>query len=340
MASGKDRRGRALRTPSGPKGSSGKRVPLGAAGKPPRAYFNHMKNSTPPVIDYEGSDYQDKFWSRGGRAYEDQCEAIALQHLLPANGGKRLLELGAGAGRNTARYQHFEEIVLVDYSTTQLKQAVEKLGNSPRHRFFAANIYHLPFNPSSFDAATMIRTLHHMTDAPLALQQAGEALCGQATFILEYANKQNLKAILRYLLRKQSWSPFTLEAVEFVKLNFDFHPRAVRQWLTDMGFHIETQRTVSHFRLEILKKMLPVRLLAGLDSILQPSGAFLQLTPSVFLKARKEKPFEQVPDKLILRCPVCGHSPLADIPPLLTCQKCGRTYPVRDGIYDLRALNQ
>jgi hypothetical protein len=36
FASGRDRRGGALRTPSGPKGSSGKEVASGVAGKPAR----------------------------------------------------------------------------------------------------------------------------------------------------------------------------------------------------------------------------------------------------------------------------------------------------------------
>ena len=33
---------------------------------------------TPPVISYEGSDYQTSFWDQGGRAYEDAAEAVAL----------------------------------------------------------------------------------------------------------------------------------------------------------------------------------------------------------------------------------------------------------------------
>ena len=53
---------------------------------------------TPPVCDYEGSDYQDRFWEEGGRAYEDGAEVLALKRLLP-KGGSHLLELGAGAGR-------------------------------------------------------------------------------------------------------------------------------------------------------------------------------------------------------------------------------------------------
>ena len=85
----------------------------------------------PPVCDYEGSDYQTRFWEAGGREYEDRCEAIALKRLLPKS-GKLLLELGAGAGRNTPRYNGFERVVLLDYSRPQLKQAQARLGASSR----------------------------------------------------------------------------------------------------------------------------------------------------------------------------------------------------------------
>ena len=131
---------------------------------------------TPPVCDYEGSDYQEKFWGAGGRAYEDAAEALALKNLLPKN-GKHLLELGAGAGRNTLRYAGFERVTLLDYSTTQLEQAIEKLGEGPGYRYIAADIYRLPFAPSTFDAATMIRTLHHFAQPQLALA-AGARLPG------------------------------------------------------------------------------------------------------------------------------------------------------------------
>jgi transcription elongation factor Elf1 len=36
------------------------------------------------------------------------------------------------------------------------------------------------------------------------------------------------------------------------------------------------------------------------------------------------------------RCPACGHYPLPDTPPLISCEKCGRSYPVENGIYDFR----
>jgi ubiquinone/menaquinone biosynthesis C-methylase UbiE len=239
---------------------------------------------TPPVCDYEGSDYQASFWEQGGREYEDRAEAIALQHLLPAS-GRLLLELGAGAGRNTPRYAGYERIVLLDYSRTQLEQARARLGDSPRYIYVAADIYRLPFVDGLFDGATMIRTLHHMQDAPRALARVRRALGPGAVFVLEYANKRNLKAILRYWLGRQSWSPFTPEPVEFAALNFDFHPKAIRHWLTDLGFRVEKTRTVSHFRAGPLKRMVPAKALAALDGLFQPSGALFQLTPSVFVRA-------------------------------------------------------
>jgi len=69
----------------------------------------------PPICDYEGSDYQTSFWEQGGRSYEDGAEVVALKRMMPSS-GKLLLEVGAGAGRNTPRYTGFERVVLMDYS--------------------------------------------------------------------------------------------------------------------------------------------------------------------------------------------------------------------------------
>ncbi len=295
-----------------------------------------INQNTPPIIDYEGSDYQASFWDQGERAYEDRVEAIALRRLLPPEGGQRLLELGAGAGRNTPRYQNYNQIVLLDYSISQLQQAMQRLDYAKRYCYVAADLYHLPFAPNNFDAATMIRALHHMADAPLALAQVEKVLCGQAVFILEYANKRNLKAIGRYLLGRQKWNPFSPAAVEFAKLNFDFHPRTIQKWLKQCRFNIERTLSVSHFRADFLKKLLPLNLLVWMDSVLQPSGALVQLTPSVFLRARDTKPPSPVLEKLTFRCPSCDFFPLEDRPPKLICPKCRHQYAVRDGIYDFR----
>ncbi len=292
-------------------------------------------NDRPPVCDYEGSTYQTTFWENGDREYEDRAEAIALKRLLPA-GGRLLLELGAGAGRNTARYAGFERVVLLDYSSTQLQQAQARLGRSRRYTYVAADIYRLPFTPAVFDAATMIRTLHHMADAPAALHQVRETLQPGANFILEYANKRNLKAVTRYLLGRQNWNPFDPAPVEFVKLNFDFHPKAIRAWLNEQGFHIEKTLAVSQFRLGVLKRLIPTNLLVGLDSLFQGLGGLLPLSPSIFVRARLPgRSSGEIPNA-IFKCPACGNTPLTENRDHLDCPNCGRRWPHEDGIYNFK----
>jgi ubiquinone/menaquinone biosynthesis C-methylase UbiE len=294
-----------------------------------------MQAERPPICDYEGSDYQASFWGQGERAYEDRVEAIALRRLLP-RAGQLLLEVGAGAGRNTPRYKSFERIVLLDYSRTQLEQAQERLGQNSRYVYVAADAYRLPFVPGLFDTATMIRTLHHMADPPRAIGQIRQVLQSEGTFILEYANKQNLKAILRYAFKRQSWSPFTPESVEFARLNFDFHPAAVRRWLWSCGFSIERQLTVSHFRLGPLKRWVPLGLLVRMDALAQLTGNWWQVTPSVFLRAHAQGETPKASPGSFFRCPDCGHSPLPERTDKIQCPACGKDYELRKGIYDFR----
>jgi ubiquinone/menaquinone biosynthesis C-methylase UbiE len=293
------------------------------------------KDDQPPICDYEGSDYQERFWDRGNRAYEDQVEAVALRRLLPKRGAL-LLEVGAGTGRNTPRYQGYDRIVLLDYSLSQLQQAQERLGQSERYIYVAGDIYRLPFVDGLFDGATMIRTLHHMADVPKALQQVHQVLAPEAIFILEFANKHNLKAILRYALRRQEWNPFTLEPVEFAPLNFDFHPQAVRQWLDQAGFTIERQLTVSHFRLGILKRLFPLKVLVGLDALAQWTGNWWQLSPSVFIRARVSSNASKTETSAFFLCPECSLSPMPLEAHDLECPSCSSVWAYQNGIYNFR----
>lgn len=294
-----------------------------------------MNSNQPPICDYEGSDYQATFWDKGDRAYEDQVEAIALKRLLPAS-GQMMLEVGAGAGRNTPRYQAFQRIVLLDYSRSQLQLAQARLGREKRFIYVAADVYHLPFVPGVFDGSTMIRTLHHMAEPQRALHQVRQTLKPDGVFILEYANKLNIKAISRYLLGRQTWNPFSPEAVEFAELNFNFHPRAVRSWLVESEFAVKRQLTVSHFRVAALKRLIPLKLLVGFDSILQLSGNWWQLSPSVFILAKASGDTPVAPAGNLFRCPNCGHAPLEHSTSPVICPSCARDWGFEDGIYDFR----
>lgn len=289
---------------------------------------------TPPVCDYEGSGYQQDFWENQGRDYEDRVERIALHHLLPRS-GQRILEIGAGFGRLTDELGGYDQVVLLDYSRTLLRDARARLGDD-RYTYVAADVYRLPFQPGMFDGATMIRVLHHMADVPQALDSIRSVLAPGAAFVLEYANKRNLKALLRYALRRQSWSPASLEPTEFVPLNFDFHPTYMLMAMHDAGFMVRRRLPVSYFRLGALKRVVPTGALVALDRALQ--GWAPLYSPSVFtLNHANASGPNRVAEPLAFRCPTCG----ADLQPegntqVCTGDGCGLNWAKRDGIWDFK----
>ncbi len=295
-----------------------------------------------PICDYEGSAYRTEFWGQG-REYEDRVERVALQHLLPPT-GRRLVEIGVGYGRLVDLYQGYDEVVFFDYALSQLRQAQELWGDAgpngrPRYVYVAGDFYRFPFVTGLFDTVTMVRTLHHATDAPAVLKGVAQILAPGGALVLEFANKCNLKAILRYCLRRQDWSPFDRQPVEFVKLNFDFHPAWMRERLAEVGLAVREVRTVSHFRLGLLKRSVPTGLLVSLDRLCQPTGALWQLTPSVFVRceAHADKPAVQM--GAFFRCTVCDSAllTLVEGEDILSCAGCGARFAVRDGIYDFKA---
>ncbi|HOT90280.1 MAG TPA: class I SAM-dependent methyltransferase [Anaerolineae bacterium] len=294
--------------------------------------------SSRPICNYEGSRYSTEFWNTT-RAYEDAVERVAMRALLPPQ-GRTLVEIGAGFGRMADLYAGYETVVLFDYAHTQLAQAVERLGECgadghPHYLFVQGDFYRLPFVAGLFDAVTMVRTLHHAADAPGVLRGIADILGPGGVFVLEFANKLNLKAIARYLLRRQTWSPFALEPVEFVALNFDFHPRWMWAQLEQVGLRREAVRTVSHFRINLVKRLIPTRVLTALDALLQPTGALWQLSPSVFTRARADAGKSAASTGAFFRCPACG-APLGAPPQVEFRCACGKVWRREGLIYNFR----
>ncbi|MCY3864392.1 MAG: class I SAM-dependent methyltransferase [Chloroflexi bacterium] len=290
----------------------------------------------PRICDYGDSTYRLDFWEGQGRDYEDAVERRVLRQALPA-GGSRLLEIGAGFGRITNEYRMFDQVVLLDYSLEQLQYARANHGDDG-FLYVAADAYSMPFWPRAFDAATMIRVIHHFENLPAVIGQVREVLAGGGVFILEYANKRNLKAMLRHLVGSNSWNPYTLDPIEFVELNFNFHPEFVQREVAKLGFETRRVVPVSWFRLGLLKRALPLRLLTGLDSILQRCG--WAISPSVFLELRlpgepNNRAAQSSADPLdILRCPQSGTLLRSDGDVLFS--ESATRWGIRDGVYDFR----
>jgi ubiquinone/menaquinone biosynthesis C-methylase UbiE len=290
------------------------------------------------ICDYEGSDYKDRFWQNADRAYEDAVERVAIGRLLPP-GGRRIAEFGAGFGRLADLYAGYDEVILLDYSRSLLEDAAQRLGGDPRFKFVAADIYHLPFAPGILDAATMIRVIHHIADVPAALAQIRQAIAPGGTFVLEFANKRNLKSMARHLARKQTWSPYAPEPVEFVALNFDFHPAWMQEQIGRAGFSVQDKLAASYLRAGFVKRTVPLKTMVRIDSALQRTGSVALLSPSVFVRlaatgAATQAPIVATGDG-IFRSPRSG-APLRRDGETLTCDADGTRWRASGNFYDFK----
>jgi uncharacterized protein YbaR (Trm112 family) len=117
----------------------------------------------------------------------------------------------------------------------------------------------------------------------------------------------------------------------------------MRQQFEQAGFQIKNTRALSHFRINLLKRLLPTSLLVTLDSWAQPTGNWWQFTPSLFVQAEAQKPFApRLTD--FFSCPVCYSPRLVrtqsyhEATPIeaLVCQDCQRHWSFKNGIYDFK----
>jgi hypothetical protein len=138
------------------------------------------------------------------------------------------------------------------------------------------------------------------------------------------------------MLKKQDWSPYTPEPIEFVKLNFNFHPKMIQKTLKDIGFAVRRHLTVSHFRVGFIKRLFPTKFLVWLDSIFQYTAPVLKVSPSIFVLSYADgnTPIAKRGD--FFSCPDC-QAALVDTKEkgYLVC-KCGSKWEYKNGIYNFK----
>jgi len=186
--------------------------------------------------------------------------------------------------------------------------------------------------------------MHHLADVPQALQQLARALHKRSVAVLEYANKRNLKALARWLMQRQKWSPFSLAPLEFVALNFDFHPAWMDQQFAVAGLQRKQQFGVSHFRLPMLKQRVDANQLAQLDSYLFRLGGYYPVAPSVFVQATLAE--NRTPAAVgshnqtiasLFSCPLCRAEAFERVTEeQLLCRQCSAVFAKKAGIWDFK----
>jgi ubiquinone/menaquinone biosynthesis C-methylase UbiE len=306
--------------------------------------------------DYENYDYRE-FWEDDKRAYEDASERLAIGKLFKTvKKSGIIIDIGCGYGRLFNEYRDFDTIVMMDYSINNLKNTQNTVLNYLKEDrkefakvyFVAADAQNLPFKNDTFNAAISVRIVHHLTSPEKFISETGRVLKNNGLFILEFANKRNLKNILKFLLGRLKQSPFSAKPYLIGETIQDNHPSVIINSFKKNDLEISKIISVSNLRIGFLKRKLKLRNLLKLENIFQGLFSLCRLGPSIFIKAFKSKNkktdnVEKIYQKFseILLCPECKNPEgnLEISGGFLYCNSCGSKYVINDGIFDLRLKN-
>jgi ubiquinone/menaquinone biosynthesis C-methylase UbiE len=246
---------------------------------------------------YDYYDYP-SYWE--GREYEHNSEVAALREMLDKIPKIRsLIDIGGGYGRLTPVYLYrAKKIVLCDPSAKLLKTARDKFGKNKNIHFVHSRLENLKkrFRANSFDVAVLIRVIHHLEDPNQALKVINKILKKRGYLIIEHANKGHFKAVITEMLKGNFTYPIDIfpkdirceknikkKTIPFI----NYHPDEIKKLLLENGFEIIERRSVSNFRSNFLKRILPFELLISIEKKSQKVLEKLNFGPSIFILARK-----------------------------------------------------
>lgn len=245
---------------------------------------------------YDTYDYP-LYWK--GREYEHTAEVIALKSFLEKLPRiSTIADVGAGYGRLTPTYLHrARRIILADPSAKLLKIARQNIKDK-RVKFIQSKIESLgrKIRKGSCDLVILVRVLHHIEDPNLTLSIINRILSPGGHLIIEFANKQHLKAIITNFARGNVTFPFEIfpKDIRCAKnilrktLPFkNYHPDFIKGLLSENKFKIIETRSVSNIRSNFLKKFLSLETLLTIEKHLQKPLAYVNFGPSIFILAKK-----------------------------------------------------
>ncbi len=243
--------------------------------------------------DYENYDYR-QFWQDDKRLYEDSAERIVIKKFIGPleKNGRVFVDLGCGFGRLFTEYKDFERIILVDYSVNNLKNAKGAVAEYLNHDeallkkvdFVAADVTSLPFKSNFADVAMTVRVIHHLDNVGKFFNEASRILKPGGYFLLEFANKRNIKNILKFLSGRLKLSPFDSRPLQIGATILDNHPKYIKAILKQNGFKILKQVSASNYRLGFLKRHINLKVLLFFEKVYQDFFSFIDTGPSIFLK--------------------------------------------------------
>lgn len=245
---------------------------------------------------YDTYDYP-SYWI--GREYEHQAEIIAISEFLKRIAKiKVILEPGAGFGRLVPSYFfRAKRVILADPSSKLLKIAKITLKDK-RITFLQSSVenLHPKIRANSIDLVLLVRVLHHIEDLDGAFAVIEKVVKKGGYFIVEFANKRHLKAVVGEFMHGNFTFPLDIFPKEVkgktkkkkVTLPFyNYHPDIIKEKLRSSGFSIIEVRSVSNIRSTFLKNIFSTETLLLFERYLQKPLSYLSFGPSIFILAKK-----------------------------------------------------
>jgi len=301
---------------------------------PTKGVPSKLESGKDPHQLYDDTDYRE-FWEGVSKRLLDELERRVVGRLLPASGG-RIIDIGCGYGRLAGCYEgRFRQAVMLDGSISLLRQAREK--TSGRAVYVASDVYSVPFRTGAFDAALMVRVLHHLPRPQACLSEMHRILGEGGRLVMSYSNKRNAWRIGLWLAGRTPHNPLTLEPLAVEGTFIHYHLRFVRQMMAEAGFDVLRSMGTG-----VMDKLAGA--LGRWGNLIPPGLAFAGLfgetgiAPWIFCEASARggpclSKAEGIDDLLL--CPLC-RSGLAREADGYTCQSCRRRFPIEDGILDFR----
>ena len=250
---------------------------------------------------YDTYDYP-SYWK--SRNYEHESEVFALKSLLSSIGELgELADVGAGFGRLLPYYKkRSKRIVLADPSTTLLTLAKDKYKKARNKLTFVHSTVEDLTNrvtSESLDTVVFIRVMHHLDNPQKAIKSISKILKNNGFVVLEFANKIHVKASLKRICQGDIWfrddkTPTDRRCAKNQNLEticfYNYHPDTIFRALSKNHFKVREVRSVSNIRSELLKKILPLKLLIAAEKLLQRPLSRVYFGPSIFILAQKQSP--------------------------------------------------
>jgi ubiquinone/menaquinone biosynthesis C-methylase UbiE len=247
---------------------------------------------------YDTYDYL-SYWV--GRDYEHKSEVIALKAFLQKiKKIKNILEVGAGFGRLVPSYAfRAKSIILTDPSAKTLRIARKTFIDKKNIKYIHSSLENLPtkVRPNSISLIVMVRVLHHIQDIDNTFKIIHKMLLPNGYFIFEFANKKHIKTTLKELLKGnfsflKDQTTVDVRSQKSIKKGtipfLNHHPDKIKGILSQCGFEIIEERSVSNIRSPFLKNIFSTDILVAIDGLLQRPLSYIDFGPSIFILARKK----------------------------------------------------